>query len=279
MQNHDIAFRQLHAPGQFLILPNAWDAGSARLIESVGAKAIATSSAAVAWASGYPDGDALPIALLVRTVEQIARVISVPLTVDSEGGYSDDPATVAENIFSIASAGAVGINLEEGSKNPDLLCKKIEAAKQGAQRAGVDLFVNARIDILLLQQSVPREQFVEDTLARAARYRDAGCDGIFVPLIASADDIQAVARGIDPLPLNVMATGGLASAAELQRLGARRLSAGAGIARAAISLTRRLAEEFLRDGNSDRIYAEVKEKTDINALFRNLPSARGSAGE
>ncbi|HEV7766737.1 MAG TPA: isocitrate lyase/phosphoenolpyruvate mutase family protein [Thermoanaerobaculia bacterium] len=275
---HATTFRNLHAPGQFLVLPNAWDAGSARLIESAGAAAIATSSAAVAWANGYPDGDALPTALLIRTVEQIVRVINVPLSVDSEGGYSDDPAEVAENIYAIANAGAVGINIEEGSKSPDLLCTKIEAAKRGAQRAGVDLFVNARIDILL-QGVVPREQFVEETLARAARYRDAGCDGIFVPLIASAEDIQAVARGIDPLPLNVMAIGGLAPTAELRRLGARRLSAGAGIARAAISLTLRLAEEFLRDGNSSAIYAEVKDKTDINALFRNLPNAGGGAGE
>lgn len=275
---HATTFRNLHAPGQLLILPNAWDAGSARLIESAGAKAIATSSAAVAWALGYPDGDALPIEVLVKAVEQIARVINVPLSVDSEGGYSDDPNTVAENIFAIANAGAVGINIEEGSKSPDLLCTKIEAAKKGAQRAGVDLFVNARIDILL-RGSVPREQFVEETLARAARYRDAGCDGIFVPLIADADDIQAVAGGIDPLPLNVMAIGGLASAEALQNLGARRLSAGAGIARAAISLTLRLAEEFLRDGNSSAIYAEVKDKTDINALFRDLPNAGGGASE
>src|SRR6188768_1730722 len=105
-------FHKLHAPGELLILPNAWDAGSARIIESCGATAIATSSAAVAWALGYPDGNALPPAMLTRTIEAIVRVIDIPLTVDSEAGYSDDPIEAAENVAAFASAGAVGINIE-----------------------------------------------------------------------------------------------------------------------------------------------------------------------
>ena len=149
------SFRELHA--NFLILPNAWDAGSARLIESRGAKAIATSSAALAWSCGYPDGNALPIDVLARTVASIARVISIPLSVDSEGGYSDDPAQVEENFFAIADAGAVGCNLEDGSGTVELMCAKIEAAKRGAARAGVDLFVNARIDVVLRQLVAPAE--------------------------------------------------------------------------------------------------------------------------
>ena len=88
---HASTFRDLHAPGSFLILPNAWDAGSARLIESCGAPAIATTSAGVAWACGYPDGDALPVRRLAAVVQSIVRVISVPLSVDSEGGYSNEP--------------------------------------------------------------------------------------------------------------------------------------------------------------------------------------------
>lgn len=260
-------FRELHAHGELLILPNAWDAGSARLIESVGAKAIATSSAAVAWALGFPDGNALPPALLARAVEAIARVLTVPLSVDSEGGYSDDPADVEETIFMIAGAGAVGINLEDGTGTPDRMCAKIEAAKRGAARAGVDLFVNARVDVVL-RQLVSPEKAIEETIARAARYRDAGAEGIFVPKLLAPDDIRAVVAGVSPLPLNVMAVPTLAPAGELQHLGVRRLSAGASIARAAISLTRRLAEEFLSEGSSDAVYAEIRDKTDINALLR-----------
>ena len=257
-------FQSLHAPGQFLIVPNAWDAGSARIIESCGARAIATSSAAVAWAHGYPDGNALPPELLVKAIERIARVISIPLSVDSEGGYSNEPAKVGENIAAFAGAGAVGINLEDGTEPPELLAAKIEAVKRSA-----DVFVNARVDVLL-HRLVPFEQAIDEVIARAARYRDAGCDGIFVPMLIIPAEIERVARAIDPLPLNVLALPDLPPAAELRRLGARRLSAGASISKAANSLTRKLATGFLADGNSDAIYEHISDKTDMNALIGSV---------
>lgn len=254
-------FRELHASGRFLILPNAWDAGSARIIESCGAAAIATTSAAVAWAHGYPDGNALPPRLLARTVEEIARVIKVPLTVDSEGGYSSDPAAVAENVHAFASAGAVGINLEDGRDPVDLHCAKIEAVKKRVP----DLFVNARIDVIL-KKLVPREEAIDEIARRAARYREAGCEGIFVPFLTDRDEIRAVVQAIDPLPLNVMALGTLPPAGELRDLGVRRLSAGAGIGRAVIGLTKELATAFLRDGDSAALFQRA-DLSDINSLF------------
>lgn len=259
-------FRSLHAPGELLILPNAWDAGSARVIESVGARAVATSSAAVAWASGYPDGDALPPHLLVRTIEAITRVIGVPLSVDCEGGYSNDPEAVARHVADFIGAGAAGINIEDGTEPPELLGAKIGAVKEAADKAGADLFVNARVDVLL-KKLVPRERAVDEILARAARHRDAGADGIFVPLLSDPGEIRTIAGAIDPLPLNVMAIPGLAPATELRGLGVRRLSAGAAIARAAISLTMQLASGFLSDGASDAVYRHITDKTDMNALF------------
>src|SRR5262249_2800590 len=158
-----------------------WDAGSARLVESLGARAIATTSAGVAWAHGYPDGDALPIARLLETVRAIARVVRVPLSVDVEGGYADDPS---EHIAALVGAGAVGINIEDGAAPPELLAKKIAQAKSAAARRGVDLFVNARTDVYL-RGLVPEAERVRETLARAARYRDAGADGIFVPKVVA----------------------------------------------------------------------------------------------
>ena len=127
----DKLFRRLH-DGELLILPNAWDAGSARLIESRGAKAIATTSAGLAWSRGYPDGDALPVEELLSAVRAIARVIGVPLTIDVEGGYSNDPAAVARLVAEILEAGAVGINIEDGSGSPALRCAKIAAARESA---------------------------------------------------------------------------------------------------------------------------------------------------
>ncbi len=141
-------FRALHQSG-LLILPNVWDAGSARLMQEAGAQAIATTSAGLAWANGWPDGDVLPQAVMLTAVRAIARVISVPLTVDAEGGYSADPAVAAENVLKIAEAGAVGINLEDGAASVDLTCAKIANIRKRVAAAGIDLFINLRTDVYL----------------------------------------------------------------------------------------------------------------------------------
>ena len=169
-------FHRLHAEG-LLLLATVCDAGSARLIESLGVKAMATTSAGVAWSHGYADGNHLPVSVLVTTVEEIARVIRVPLSVDMEGGYSDHAEVVGENIARVIGAGAVGINLEDGTGSPDLLCAKIDAARRAGDRLGVDLFVNARTDTYL-RGTFPPERRVAETLARAERYRAAGASGI-----------------------------------------------------------------------------------------------------
>jgi 2-methylisocitrate lyase-like PEP mutase family enzyme len=259
-------FRELHAPGRLLVLPNAWDAGSARLIESCGAHAIATTSSGVAWACGYPDGDAIPPDVLIDAVARIKRVLTVPLSVDAEGGYSRDPARVGETIAGLLDAGAVGVNLEDGAVEPaSLLCAKITAAKKAAARAGLDLFVNARTDVFLRGLGEPARRVVE-TLERARQYRDAGADGIFVPAVADRDVIAELIAGTE-LPLNVMLVPKLPPLAELAMLGVRRVSAGAAIAQAAHGLTRRLANELL----GGRAYAAMFEGTvaygDMNALF------------
>jgi len=259
-------FHHLHREG-LLVLPNAWDAGSARLIESLGAKAIATTSAGVAWSHGFPDGDTLPWPLLRATVADIARAVRVPVSADVEGGYSNDPAAVGETVAAVIDAGAIGINIEDGAGDSELLCAKIERAKNAGERLGVKLFVNARTD-LYLRGLATNERRVEETLARAERYRSAGADGIFVPGLADPEEIRAVAQG-SPLPLNVMAWRGLPSAAELEALGVRRLSAGAGIIQAAYAKTRRLAAAFLETGASDAVTSESKSYPEINALLTN----------
>lgn len=257
-------FRRLHEEG-LLVLANAWDAGSARLIESLGAKAIATSSAAVAWSHGYPDGDFLPVPLLVATVSDIARVVRVPITVDVEGGYSIDPSTVADTVAAVIDAGAAGINIEDGTGDPDLLCAKIEQAKAAGSRLAVDLFVNARTDVYL-RNLTAADRRVEETLARAERYRAAGADGIFVPGVTDPTEIRAIAAAVR-LPLNVLARPGLPPASELEALGVRRLSAGSGIASAAFGRIASLAAAFLRTGASDPLAEGAMPYAEINALM------------
>ena len=257
-------FRQLHASG-LLILPNVWDAGSARLVESLGARALATSSAAVAWAHGYPDGDLLPVPLLAATVAEIRRVATLPLSVDVEGGYSTDPAGVAETVARVVDAGGVGINLEDGTSEPYLLCAKIEAARQSARRLGVELFVNARTDVYL-RNLAPPERRIAETLARAEQYRSAGADGIFVPGVVDPEQIRAVAQGVR-LPLNVLARAGLPDAARLEALGVRRLSAGSGIAQAVFGRIAALASGFMKTGASDPLGEGAMPYAEINALI------------
>jgi 2-methylisocitrate lyase-like PEP mutase family enzyme len=266
-KNPDLAraFQDLHAGPQVLLLANAWDAGSARLIESVGARAIATTSAGVAWAHGYPDGDALPTPLVIATTAAIARVIRVPLTVDIEGGYSDDPAAVGRLIGALIEAGAVGVNLEDGSRSPDLLCAKIAAARKAANDLGVALYINARTDVYL-RELVPEADRVAETSTRAARYRAAGASGIFVPKVLEPVAIAALVRAVE-LPLNVIAWPGLPPVAELASLGVRRLSAGSSIAQAAASRSAALATAFLRDGTREVPAEGALTHRDLNALF------------
>jgi 2-methylisocitrate lyase-like PEP mutase family enzyme len=259
-------FRALHGPGKILVLPNAWDAGSARLIESCGAEAIATTSSGVAWASGYPDGDALPPHELAAAVARIVRVIKVPLTVDAEGGYSSDPATAAENVKPLIDAGAVGINIEDGTGSPDLLCAKIAAIKKVAAQAGIDLFVNARTDVFL-KGLVAREARVDEVLKRAPRYQEAGTDGLFVPGASDAADIRTLVGGT-PLPVNVMVLATLPPVGELRALGVRRVSAGSAIAQLNHGLTRRAATQMLSQGRYDGMLGESVPYPELNGLFR-----------
>jgi 2-methylisocitrate lyase-like PEP mutase family enzyme len=265
-------FRRLHE--DFLLLPNAWDAGSARLIESRGAAAIATTSAGVAWSRGYPDGDALPLEQLVEVALEIARAIRVPLTIDIEGGYADDPATVADVVLGIIDAGALGINIEDGVGSPDLLCAKIEAARQISTRANVDLFINARTDVFL-RELAPGEAAVEEVLRRAKLYRAAGGDGLFVPGLSDGATIEIVARAIYPMPLNIMLVPGLPSIDALRKLGVRRLSAGAAMAQAALGLIGRLAHDFLK-GSWTEMFANAADYGTTNRLF-DLDDREGSA--
>lgn len=258
-------FRSLHHGPALLLLPNAWDAGSARLIESLGAKAIATTSAGLAWSRGYPDGDALPSEQLLATAREIARVIRVPLSIDIEGGYSDDPAVVKQVVSGIIDTGAAGINIEDGAGPPDLLCAKIEAARQSAVRAGVDLFINARTDVYL-RTLATGEAAVEEVVHRAERYRAAGCDGLFVPALADGPAIAAVAAAIDPLPLNIMLVPDLPSADALQEQGVRRLSTGSAIAQAVLGCASRLATGFLT-GAVDEMFMAAVDYGVTNQLF------------
>lgn len=255
-------FRDLHGQA-LLILPNAWDGGSAALVRSLGAKAIATTSAGCAWSLGWPDGDALPIDRAVQMCVDVVRAAQgVPVSVDFEGGYSDDPAEVAATAKRIVEAGAQGINIEDGDGTPEVLASKIAAIRAAV---GPDLFINARCDVWLTGVGAA-ETRVAETLRRGAIYQAAGADGLFAPGLIDPNGIAELTAGT-PLPVNLLAFPGLPDAAELMQLGVRRLSAGSGLSSAAYGRVATLTRAFLMDGQSAPLMDDALGWAEMNAMM------------
>lgn len=260
----DSAFHHLHQQG-LLMLANVADAGSARIVERQGGKAVATSSAAVAWAHGYQDGDTLPLELLAGTVASMARVLSVPLTVDVEGGYSDDLEHVAKVIDRVLAAGAVGINIEDGSAAPERLMRKVEAARKVAERRGVKLFINVRTDVYL-RGLLPPEQRLEEVIRRAALYANAGANGLFAAGMVDSDEIATLCRETS-LPVNLLYRDNLPAPEQLQRLGVKRLSAGSSIAEYLYGAMGGLTRQFLDNGRLDSHSLKAYSYGELNGLM------------
>jgi 2-methylisocitrate lyase-like PEP mutase family enzyme len=258
-------FRALHAPGNLLVLPNAWDAASARMVQDLGGQAVATSSAAVAWTNGYADGEKMPRTVALAAARAVIRVTTVPVTVDSEAGYSSDPATVAAHVMALIEAGVAGINIEDGRDTPDLLAAKIRAIKSAARRNGADIFINARSDVYLADL-VPDDAKLAQIIRRGQLYRDAGADGFFAPFVTDLADISAIAAAVD-LPLNVLMRKDAPQVAQLREAGARRVSAGALIARAAYGAAMCAAKMALAEGRYDAIFATSGDCPDFNKFF------------
>ncbi len=235
-------FHQLHT-GPVLVLPNAWDAASARLVEDAGARAVATTSAGVSWSLGVPDGGRLDRAGAIAALTRITAAVDVPVTADIEGGYGED---LAETTGQVLAAGVVGVNVEDSADarllDPDTHAARLRTIRRAADEAGIDLFVNARIDVYFFGDAS-----VDDTVRRAAAYLAAGANGIFVPGVADPETIAELVKRIDA-PLNVLAGRGSPTVAELAGLGVARVSVGQGIAEAAYSLAHQAAVELLTDG-------------------------------
>lgn len=248
--------RDLHNGSALLVLPNAWDAASAAVVQHAGASAVATTSAGVAWSCGWPDGDRLPAEEMLAALHRIVRVIDVPLTADIEEGCHDDPSAVASFVSRLVDAGVAGVNIEDGNKDPALLAAKLRAIRDALGER--DLFINARTDVFL-RGMASGDAGVEEVLRRGALYRDAGADGLFVPGIKAIDEVRRVAAGIAPMPLNVMLVPGLPSRQELFDAGARRLSAGIALSLEAYVTAGRKAAELLEREAPDVGYGTLNE--------------------
>jgi 2-methylisocitrate lyase-like PEP mutase family enzyme len=246
-------FRQLH-DRRPLVLPNAWDAASARVIELAGAPAIATTSAGVSWTRGRGDGQKLRREEMIEAIRYIVETVAVPVTADIEGGYgSGSTHDVADTVKALVALGVAGINLEDSPGRdgqmllePAAHAERIRAAREAAQAAGGDLVINARTDVYLFRVGA-RETRFDAAVQRANLYRAAGADCLFVPGVIDADTIAALVRAIDG-PLNIMAMPGAPSTLQLGQLGVARVSVGSAIAQGALATTRRAARELLEQG-------------------------------
>jgi 2-methylisocitrate lyase-like PEP mutase family enzyme len=256
---HAQAFASLHKPGEPLLLPNAWDVASAVAIADAGAKAIATTSAGVAWSLGVPDGAGLGAERAAAVIARIVAALDVPVSADIEAGYTDVAATVT----AVLQAGAVGVNIEDRRDGSGLYAPAEQAGRLAAARAaagaagaaaggagaaagGFPFWINARTDVFL--SGTGR---IDDALERSAAYAAAGADSLFVPGLVDPAAIAELAAG--PLPVAVMVWAGAPSVAELAAAGTARISLGSAIAQAAYAVAVRAATELLTSGTYDSV--------------------------
>lgn len=257
-QEKAILFGSLHVSGSPLLLANAWDVASARVVEEAGAKAVATTSAGVAWAVGVPDGDKLGRERALAAAARVADAVTVPVTADIENGFADDLDGIAATIRGVIEAGVVGVNLEDavydgsGPLRPIAeQAARLTAARRAADEAGVPLFINARTDGFLLGVAG-----VDEALARASAYMEAGASGIFIPGLTDLPTLRALVEKIDA-PVNVLVGPGSPSVAQLADVGVARISLGSSVAVAAYAVADRAARELFGSGTYESLRSEL----------------------
>lgn len=263
-------FLDLHTGGRLLVLPNAWDAGSARIFEQAGFQALGSTSAGIALSLGYPDGERVNRAEMLEAVRGIASAVAIPVTADLEAGYGPTVNDAVETAREAIAAGAVGMNFEDSTSDDRLVdvasqAERIRAIKKVAETEGLAFVLNARTDVFLLQIGDSAGRF-DEAVRRANAYHEAGADCLFVPGVADAETIGWLARAIKG-PLNVLAVRGTPPTAELERLGVARVSVGGGPMRAALTLTLRIARELAERGTYAGFTENALPLRDFNRMF------------
>ena len=225
-------FRSLHIPGNPVVLLNIWDAGSAAAVAAAGAKAIATGSAPVAMAHGYKDGEQMSLGLSLENITRIINSVELPVTLDLEGAYATEPDAVAANVSEAMATGIIGFNFEDqvvggdGLHNMELQAKRVAAARSATDSSGVRGFINARTDIFLKAKPAQHTKvMLDDAIARAKAYEQAGADGFFAPGLADESMIEALCNAVS-LPVNIIALPNVPDKAKLSELGVARISYG-----------------------------------------------------
>ena len=267
------AFRNMHHAPPLLVLPNAWDAVTARLFVQAGARAIATTSAGIAATLGYADGQNVPRELMMQAIARIANAVSVPVTADIESGYADSPKMLGESMRAVINAGAIGVNLEDatGDTSQPLFAleeqiERIRAAREAGDDVNIPVVINARTDVYLEKVGEPATRFAE-TVRRLNAYHQAGADCLFVPGVTDMPTLTQLVQSVAG-PLNVLAGPGMPPVADLQRIGIARLSVGSGIMRATFAVARDAADELLQKGTYNTFLDRNIPYHEVNELMK-----------
>lgn len=262
------AFRARHHASSVLLLPNAWDALSARLFVAAGFDALATTSGGVAWALGYPDGEVAPWSEVVAATARIVRAAQVPVTADIEAGYGATAADVGAHVAAIIEAGVVGINLEDGLhgaiRSTDDAAARLRAAREAAQRAGVPIVINGRCDVYHLEGGSDDSRFAE-TVARCKAYRAAGADCFYPFGLRDPATIAALVREVD-LPVNITGRPGMPDAAAFERMGVARITVASAPTLVTMAALQKLAGDLHSKRGFDVLASPVRHP-DAQKLF------------
>jgi len=264
--------RKLHYGPRILALPNAWDVVSARILEEVGHSAIATSSAAMAFSLGYPDGQRISRREMLDAVARITRAVRVPVTADLESGYGKTPEEIADFTKAMVASGAVGLNFEDVTGDDEsthvelgLQVQNIRAIRETAEALGVPIVINARTDVYLMPIGPETTRF-ERTVERLHAYRDAGADCLFVPGLCDREIIAKLVEALDA-PLNILASAGCPSLEDLEKMGVARVSAGSSAMRAAMGAFQRVAKDWLAHESYDSLHQVTVPYAELNQMM------------
>jgi 2-methylisocitrate lyase-like PEP mutase family enzyme len=269
-------FRRLHETSCFL-LPNPWDIGSARYLQGLGFKAIASTSAGFAFTQGLPDG-AVSREMMLAHLRELSEAADIPVNADFEGGFADDPDGVADSVRLCCATGVSGLSIEDSTGNPDnplydfdLALKRVKAARAAIDKAGPDVVFTARSEGFIRNRPD-----LAETVRRLKAYADAGADCLYAPGIKTREEIEAVVAAVAPKPVNFLMAGAMPfSMIDLERLGVRRVSLGGTLARIAWTAVIRAAREIVNEGTFEKLGGGIS-NAELNEFFRGDMKRRGS---
>jgi len=267
-------FRQLHESGCFVI-PNPWDVGSARLLQSLGFPALASTSAGLAFSLGLPDGG-VPIEAVLRHLRDLVEATDVPVSGDFEAGHAAEPAGIAESVRRCLDTGVAGLSIEDATGDRErplfdlpVAVERLSAARRAIDASGTGALLTGRAECFLVGHPEP----LREALRRLEAYAAAGADVLYAPGLKAPEEVAAVVRAVAPRPVNVLASAGTFSVAQLEALGVRRISVGGALARVALGGFLRAAEQMARDGVF-RALAEARPHAELDAFFRDDAARR-----